>query len=110
MVVGTIGIGVFAFALGMLIGYVSRTILVKDVDQKCEDTAKWFTEAAKVDVDAYIRERKGAILRKRILINAFKECAGKSYSEFAAYKAIVPPAFILANLFVPTINKLPVLG
>ena len=105
MVMGAIVIGLFTLAIGMLLGYVSRAILVKDVKVKTQDFVSWYTEDARKDVELYIREKKGAQIKKRILIETFKKnVSNPKFADIMANtKALMPPDAILGNLAYVTL-------
>jgi len=80
----------------------------EDIDTKCEDVVSWYNEAAKKDIESYVNEKRGELIRRRILINAFKANATKSGSEFVRnmnrVKGITPPAAICGHLSESYLN------
>lgn len=103
MLVGTIVMG---WVTWKTLEFYSR--IIKDINVKSEDTAAWFTEAAKKDIALYVNEKRGELIRRRILINAFKANAHKSGSEFVRnmnrVKGITPPASVCGHLSESYLN------
>ena len=101
MIVGTISIVAATWFMGKAINYIF-SLIKGDIDVKCEDTVSWLTEAAKKDIESYVNEKRGELIRRRILINAFKANATKSGSEFVRnmnrVKGITPPASVCGHL------------
>lgn len=102
MVLGTISIGALVYCVGMF--YMK--FFAKDVNVKAQDFVEaWWTPEAKADVDACIRERKGALIRKRILVETFKKNVNnrKFVDVMAQTRAFMPPDFVLGNLAYVTL-------
>lgn len=79
--------------------------IIEDVDTKAKDFASWYTEDARKDVELYIREKKGAQIKKRILIETFKKnVSNPKFADIMANtKALMPPDAILGNLAYVTL-------
>lgn len=101
MCMGSIALGALVYYIGLF----ASKILSKDVKTKCDDLVAWWTPEAKQDVDLFIREHKGAQIKKRILIETFKKNVNnpKFADVMARTKALMPPDAILGNLAYVTL-------
>lgn len=92
----------------LVLSLLADTNVVSNVNMKSEDMADaiesgcWYTKEAIKDIDAFIKEHKGVALRKTKLRAIMRENISKPGVDIlkvmADARAIVPPAYILANL------------
>ena len=101
MIVATFATVVLLMVLGSVLAEVTgRKVKMQEMEVKA---ATWFTEEAKQDIALYIAEKRGPLVRSRMLVNAMKKHVGKpNYMELMRReRAIMPPNCILGNLPLP---------